>query len=228
MASDALRSATRSLQEYLRSRGYASVRVDGAYGPKTAAAAAADSSELSTLLTSHVQSLAPRVIPRAAVVRSESVVEKVKAECARQGVAFDPVAAIVEHESRWDHSARSSTGAIGLFQLTSWPIRQYNQDVNPRVPFELDDRFDLAVNIRVGVWYIKYCASVMGVDPSGESADDWARIYGAYNLGPGAMKLLVAGRYDHKAVVSAWTTQSSLLKAGGIERYESNAKSLFV
>lgn len=228
MATDTLKSATRSLQEYLRSRGFVGVRVDGTFGPITASAAERDGSDLATMLVSHVQASTPRVTPRAAPVADQKVVAKVRAECRRQGVAYGPTAAIVAHESGWDHSARSPQGAVGLFQLTSWPIKQYNLDVNPRYPFTMDDRFDIDVNIKVGVWYLKYCAKQMAVDPMSESPDDWARIYGAYNLGPGAMRFLLSGRYDHPVVRDAWAGQSALLKEGGIQRYESNARSLFV
>lgn len=134
MATDTLKSATRSLQEYLRSRGFVGVRVDGTFGPITASAAERDGSDLATMLVSHVQASTPRVTPRAAPVADQKVVAKVRAECRRQGVAYGPTAAIVAHESGWDHSARSPQGAVGLFQLTSWPIKQYKPGCEPPLP----------------------------------------------------------------------------------------------
>jgi soluble lytic murein transglycosylase-like protein len=152
---------------------------------------------------------------------------KVRDECRRQGVAFAPVKALIGHESNWDHSARSGTGAEGLMQLTSWPVRQWNQDHPSGRQYALTDRFDIDINIRIGVWYLTYCANQMKVSASSGAAADWALIYGAYNLGPGAMKLLVSGDVSNAAVVKAWAGQSSFLKQGGVKRYIHNAQSLF-
>lgn len=228
MNGNSRRHTVRALQEWLRARGQTQVKVDGAYGSQTAAAAAAVDDQISSLLEEAVRASQPRVAVTTSTKRDPRIEALVRDECRKQGVAFEPVAAIIDHESRWNHSARSSTGAVGLFQLTSWPGRQYNLDVRPALPYSNDDRYDLEVNIFLGVWYIAYCARQMGVSPLSTSPDDWARIYGAYNLGPGTMTLLLRGQYDHDAVKQAWAVQSTALKQGGIANYEQNARSLFV
>lgn len=220
------RHTTRALQEWLRASGYNLV-VDGVIGPKTRAAAAKDGGDIANLLIVEVDKLQPKLSLPVAKPRDEKLVELVRQECARQGVAFEGAERVIDHESRWDPNARSATGATGLMQLTRWPVAQYNLDAGDPMVYSNDDRSDVAANIRIGVWYLGYCARQMGVSPMSGSAADWALIYGAYNLGPGAMKLLVGGNYTHPDVVNAWRGQSEHLKQGGLTRYTRNAEALF-
>lgn len=226
MAAEKQKAATRALQEWLRASGASTLKVDGKLGTQTRAAAAAYSSPVTSAILAKVEELTPKVIARSSSPPRPELVSALKAACAKHGVSYARAADVVSHESRWNHSAVSSTGAVGLMQLTSWPIRQWNADgMSPRLT--LEDRYTLATNVDVGVWYLKWCAKFMNVSASSDDPGTWALIYGAYNLGPGAMRLLVGGNYSHREVVAAWQGQSALLKQGGIERYVSNAKTLF-
>ncbi|AAG00437.1 P5 muramidase [Pseudomonas phage phi13] len=237
-------SATRALQEWLQAQGVETVIVngvarklvvDGKMGNITSTAAKQDESPITKMIFDEIVRLSP-VAPRARVSfpstsndPDRSVMEQlVRDECAARNVAFERVTQLIDHESGWNHaSAISPTGAVGLMQLTSWPIRQWNVDHAVGKQYEQDERYDLRSNIVVGVWYVRRCAEFIGEDPSSTDPMVWARIYGAYNLGPGTMKLLLAGDYQNSNVQSSWRVQSNALKAGGIERYVSNAKSLF-
>lgn len=220
--------ATRALQEWLRAQGQLDIRVDGTVGPKTLAAVKEDGGDMSKLLLRSVEELRPKLTLRAATHSDPALEAQVRKQCERFGVAVKPVFAVIGHESNWNPKAKNASGAIGLMQLTRWPIAQWNVDHPEGPTYTRDDRYDVAINIEVGVWYLSFCAKEMGVSPASESPDDWALIYGAFNLGPGAMNLWRAGSYTHESLVDAWSGQSALLKQGGIDRYASNASTLFV
>jgi soluble lytic murein transglycosylase-like protein len=215
-------NTVRAIQELVRANGI-NVRVDGIYGKQTRAAASIIDDPVIAILVSRL----PVAAPKAAIVDSSVARALVRAACDRFGVRYDKVALLVDHESQWNANVTSSTGAVGLFQLTSWPVRQYNKDEAPSVPIALGDRFDLETNVMIGVWYIRYCAKQVGENPLSGSPSVWARIYGAYNLGPGTFLSWERG-VRSSDVVSSWAVQSSILRKGGIDNYALNAESLFV
>lgn len=69
---------------------------------------------------------------------------------------LDPalVAAVIYQESKFDKQAKSSSGAIGLMQLTPATA----QGIALRTgggAFHTDDLYDADINIRYGAWYLK-------------------------------------------------------------------------
>ena len=62
------------------------------------------------------------------------------------------VAAVIKHESKFQSTARSDGGAVGLMQLmpqtAAWIAGQLGE------PFTEDYLYDPALNIRYGVWYL--------------------------------------------------------------------------
>ncbi|WP_442983642.1 lytic transglycosylase domain-containing protein [Selenomonas sp. oral taxon 136] len=62
------------------------------------------------------------------------------------------VAAVIKHESKFQTTARSDGGAVGLMQLmpqtAAWIAGQLGE------PFTEDYLYDPALNIRYGVWYL--------------------------------------------------------------------------
>ena len=62
------------------------------------------------------------------------------------------VAAVIKHESKFQPTARSDGGAVGLMQLmpqtAAWIAGQLGE------PFTEDYLYDPALNIRYGVWYL--------------------------------------------------------------------------
>lgn len=215
-------NTVRAIQELVRANGI-NLKVDGVYGNKTQAAVAMIKDPAVTMLVQRV----PVVQAPTVQVDSSEARALVEKQCAVFGVNADMVDKVVEHESVWNPNVASTTGAIGLFQLTSWPVRQYNKDESPSVPFALADRYDLKKNVELGVWYLRYCAQQVGESPTSSDAGVWARIYGAYNLGPGTFLLWEKG-IRSADVMSSWAVQSTLLRRGGVDNYAVNTKSLFV
>jgi soluble lytic murein transglycosylase len=72
------------------------------------------------------------------------------------------VAALIRNESKFNPSARSAAGAVGLMQLmpetAAWIATQRNQ------PFHVADLTDPAVNIEMGCWYLANLQRAFGGD----------------------------------------------------------------
>lgn len=65
------------------------------------------------------------------------------------------LAAVIEQESKFDATARSSAGAIGLMQLTPQTaegIAEYTGGSK----FRLSDLTDPEINVRYGAWYLRH------------------------------------------------------------------------
>jgi soluble lytic murein transglycosylase len=70
---------------------------------------------------------------------------------------LDPalLAAVIETESKFDTTARSSAGAVGLMQLTpstAEGIAQYTHGTR----FRLSDLTNPDINVRYGAWYLRH------------------------------------------------------------------------
>lgn len=211
------RAASRALQAWLNAHG-AKLKEDGVLGPITRSHAVSSTAPF----VSDMLKAAEADVPVPSSDDREMYWPAVRAKARALGVSESLVDRFVRFESGWRMTARSTTGAVGLFQLTSWPVRQYNQDVPAEVP--LESRSKPEVNIEVGVWYVRYCAQQVGVDPMSASDVSLARVYGAFNLGPGAFKLWESGQHRHPTLVNAWKTQATALKRGGIQAYLANVQ----
>lgn len=95
--------------------------------------------------------------------------DKIKQETKKYGLDESLVMALVEQESNFDPSARSKTGAAGLFQITKIAAQQ----VNDKKTYNIDK------NIEIGLKYLKWCIE-------NTSTDEEALV--AYNRGLQAMK----------------------------------------
>ena len=73
--------------------------------------------------------------------------DKIKAEAKKQGVDENLALAVVEQESQFKPSAKSHTGALGLFQLTKIAAKQVNGEKT----------CDVDKNIETGTKYLKWC-----------------------------------------------------------------------
>ena len=76
---------------------------------------------------------------------------------------LDPalLAAVIESESKFDATARSSAGAVGLMQLTpstAEGIAQYTGGHG----FVLSDLTDPEINVRYGAWYLRHLLDKYG------------------------------------------------------------------
>lgn len=91
-----------------------------------------------------------------------------KAAADKHGVPQDLFLRLVHQESRWDPTAVSHAGAIGLAQLM--PKTAALLRVNPRVPAE---------NLEGGARYLRQQYEEFG---------SWRLALAAYNAGPGAVK----------------------------------------
>jgi soluble lytic murein transglycosylase len=71
------------------------------------------------------------------------------------------LAAVIEQESKFDASARSSAGAVGLMQLqpaTAKGIAKYTGGSK----FVLSDLDDPEINVRYGAWYLHHLLQKYG------------------------------------------------------------------
>jgi soluble lytic murein transglycosylase-like protein len=82
------------------------------------------------------------------------------------GLHRELVYAVIEAESGWNPRAVSHAGAVGLMQLMP----------DTAVAFRVQNRFDIAENIRGGVAYLAWLKDHCG--------SDWRLILASYNAGP--------------------------------------------
>jgi soluble lytic murein transglycosylase len=83
------------------------------------------------------------------------------------------LAAVIEQESKFDASARSSAGAVGLMQLqpaTAKGIAKFTDGSR----FVLSDLGDPEINVRYGAWYLHHLL---------QKYDDERLALAAYNAG---------------------------------------------
>ncbi|HZD86488.1 MAG TPA: lytic transglycosylase domain-containing protein [Gaiellaceae bacterium] len=78
---------------------------------------------------------------------------------------LDPalLAAVIESESKFDPTARSSAGAVGLMQLTpstAEGIAEYTGGHD----FHLSDLTNPEINVRYGAWYLRHLLDKYGND----------------------------------------------------------------
>jgi soluble lytic murein transglycosylase len=90
---------------------------------------------------------------------------------------LDPalVAAVIYQESRWRSAAKSSSGAIGLMQLTPETARGIAIRTHGSA-FHTQDLYNPEINIRYGAWYLDNLFKKYG---------DERLVLAAYNAGQG-------------------------------------------
>ena len=97
-----------------------------------------------------------------------SVQDQIAAAARRYGVPVEIALAVAEQESRFNQSARGTSGEIGMFQLM--PGTASDLGVNP---------YTLEQNIEGGVRYLRQQYERFG---------DWNTAVRAYNAGPGGVQ----------------------------------------
>ncbi|HVV59717.1 MAG TPA: lytic transglycosylase domain-containing protein [Gaiellaceae bacterium] len=90
---------------------------------------------------------------------------------------LDPafLAAVIDSESKFDADAQSSSGAIGLMQLTPATARGIAIRTGGSA-FRMDDLYNPEINIRYGAWYLRNLFRKYG---------DERLVLAAYNAGQG-------------------------------------------
>jgi len=120
--------------------------------------------------------LAYAVIVGLRVLWPINFVDLVAREAARQDVDFDLVASMIYAESRFRPDAVSHRGAIGLMQIMpetgAWIAEQMGLPPPSRAELR-----DVELNVRLGVWYLRYLLDRFG---------DLETALQAYNAGPTA------------------------------------------
>lgn len=108
------------------------------------------------------------------------------------------LAAIVYHESRFNHAAQSGKGATGLMQINS---PRYSEDTL-LIP---------AVNLSIGTAYLQKLEQMF---PAATPSDSLKFILAAYNLGDGKMKRMVSKARSAGLDSTRWEEVSRLLPEG--------------
>jgi soluble lytic murein transglycosylase len=93
------------------------------------------------------------------------------------------LAAVIYAESKFDASARSTSGAIGLMQLTPETARGIAVRTGG-TKFRIDDLLDPEINVRYGSWYLRHLFRKYG---------DERLVLAAYNAGQGNVDKWRAG-----------------------------------
>ena len=90
---------------------------------------------------------------------------------------IDPalLAAVIYQESKFDAGARSSSGAVGLMQLTPRTARGIAIRTGGSA-FRVSDLRDPEINVRYGCWYLRHLYQKYG---------EWRLVLAAYNAGQG-------------------------------------------
>lgn len=113
------------------------------------------------------------------------MVELVRRVATREQVPLQTALKICWLESKFIPTARSPTGAKGLFQMTTIAV----QDVRERAGFDLTGReYDPEANAIAGMRYIKLVARDLRVPLT-----DTVNVYMGFNIGPTAARLYQKG-----------------------------------
>ena len=108
------------------------------------------------------------------------------------------LAAIVYHESRFNHAAQSGKGATGLMQINS---PRYSEDTL-LIP---------AVNLSIGTAYLQKLERMF---PAATPSDSLKFALAAYNLGDGEMRRMVSKARSAGLDSTRWEEVSRLLPEG--------------
>ena len=108
------------------------------------------------------------------------------------------LAAIVYHESRFNHAAQSGKGATGLMQINS---PRYSEDTL-LIP---------AVNLSIGTAYLQKLERMF---PAATPSDSLKFALAAYNLGDGKMRRMVSKARSAGLDSTRWEEVSRLLPEG--------------
>jgi len=114
--------------------------------------------------------LSPRMKDKLELVEIRKVSETIIDECAKLGVDYLFIIAIIEAESNFDIEAVSPTGARGLMQIMPGTFREVSNAKR---------MFDPAENVRAGIRYVAKLYSQGFTTP-------WDVLF-AYNQGPGTV-----------------------------------------
>jgi soluble lytic murein transglycosylase len=90
---------------------------------------------------------------------------------------IDPalLAAVIYQESKFDAEAKSSSGAVGLMQLTPETAKGIAIRTGGSA-FRVSDLGDPEINVRYGCWYLRHLYRKYG---------EWRLVLAAYNAGQG-------------------------------------------
>lgn len=111
------------------------------------------------------------------------------------------LAAVIQRESGFDHTARSSAGAVGLMQLTPKTARGIATRTHG-TRFTTADLLDPELNIRYGSWYLAHLHEHYRERERGAHPDQhYVLTLAAYNAGQGRVDAwLKADDDDHLTV----------------------------
>lgn len=234
--SDARTSAVRDMQTILKVTTNRALKVDGVVGKETRSTYNVANDVTKRVVSDVVRGrgfdaddlLSPvaRIERPVTGIANSEVFTLIRKWSAAHGVNVDLATTICGIESRFNPNAVSPTGASGLYQLTAPAI----QDVKEKYPGYRDPpaplgRLDPAWNAEMGIRFIRISAGYAGVSPMSSSIEDWAHIYGTFNLGSGAYKAWRAKKYSNTDLQKSWSSQSSELKRNGIASYGENVLS---
>jgi hypothetical protein len=176
----------------------------------------------------HLDNLVARSTPQFVVSESELIME-IESIARYHRIYPDTVVKIAKVESNLLPGAISHSKAVGLMQLTTIAIQEAKR-VGGAFYYDPpgNDKFNVRWNVTVGCILIKRLGRMLGLSLALPLSDrELSRLYGAYNLGPGAFSDWANEDYSSPRLVSSYSNQGSHLKSGGIERYLDNVEKMF-
>lgn len=182
--------------QLILNRNGASLVVDGKFGRKSAQALSLAEPSVRESIKTLVQQVGGKALQPlspSTMVNREQIVELIRSTAAAHGVPVKTALAIAWLESKFDPNAVSSTGAKGVYQMTSIAVRDVATRGQPRVDIK-GREMDPGLNVLAGILYIKLVSSTMGVPLS-----DIPRIYMGFNIGPTGARQVLSGRPEAAA-----------------------------
>jgi len=245
-------TAWRSVQRLINLLGVKSITVDGVPGPQTYDAYMSLPDSLRPLVEGAMRvrriagfpaRLVRRVRDSSSTTSTLSFFEndikaKIAREAASQQVNPELALRIASLESNFNPNAVAPNGIFkGLFQLGPPAIADVQRlSSNLRIrysPPPSGNVFDVDWNIRVGIAYIRVCAIYLrnrgiAIDTMSSSPSDWAKLYGAFNVGHVTAGRLVKGLPLTASQLNLVNNQARKLREGGPAKYLANAQEVLL
>lgn len=110
---------------------------------------------------------------------SIEIAEETRKVSLKYNVPIEVIYALIKTESDGYNGVISKSNCVGLTQISEYALSDYNSFFNTSYTLE-ECRYDIAINLEVGIWYYSWC-----VEKVGENSSLWEDAYLMFNVGIG-------------------------------------------